>query len=115
MHRHRRCRCVTSVSISDGPSFDPSPFLIICPIDIPSFDPIHSPSIGRGSSPHPNSLNVIHVKSLDELDAREILTTSPIPTVSALTINLDKKIDLLNINFNESRNQASSLTSNYVE
>ena len=53
MHHHRRCRYVTSVSISDGPSFDPSSFLIICPIDVRSFDPIHGPSnypsLSRGS------------------------------------------------------------------
>ena len=28
MHHHHRCRYVTSVSISDVPSFDPSSFLI---------------------------------------------------------------------------------------
>ena len=49
------------------------------------------------------------------MDAREILTTSPIPTVFALIINLDKKIDLLNTNLDEIRNQASSLTPFFVE
>ena len=50
----------------------------------------------------------------DSLDAREILRTSPLPTVSAFNIILDKTIDLLNINFNECSTQAPSLTSNFV-
>ena len=106
IHHHRRCRCVTSVNISDDPSFDPSPFLIICPINVPSFDPIHGlsnyPSLSRGSSLHPNYLNVVHEISLDELDVCEILTTRPIPIISALTIDPDNTIDLLNIDSNES-------------
>ena len=95
MHHHRCCRYVTSVSISDGTSFDPSSFLIICPIDVPSFDPIHGPSnypsLSRGSILHPNDLNVVWDISLDELNAREILTTSLIPTISALTINPEQQ------------------------
>ena len=117
---HHRCyRWVTNINISDGPSFDSSPFMIHCPINVPSFDPIHYPSnypsISRGSSLCPNYLNVVHKISLDELDARGILTTSPIPTVSILTIDHDKTIELLDINLNKSPTQASSLTSNFVE
>ena len=52
---------------------------------------------------------------MDKLDTREILITSPIPTVSALTIDLDKKIVLSNINLNDIRNKASSLTPFFVE
>ena len=67
-HIHHR---VTSVSISDGPSFDPSPFLMICPIDVPSSDHIHGssnyPSLSRGSSLYPNYLNVVHGISFDML------------------------------------------------
>ena len=118
-YHHRRYRWVTNVNISDGPSFDLSPFMINFPINVPSFDPIHYPSnypsISRGSSLCPNYLNVVHKISLDELDARGILTTSPIPTVSIMTIDPDKTIELLNINFNKSPTQALSLTSNFFE
>ena len=62
-----------------------------------------------------NDLNVVHKISLDKLDARNFLTTSPIPTVSALTIDIDKKIDLLNINLDKIWKQASSLTPFFVE
>ena len=37
------CRSVTSVNTNDGPFIDPNTFMIICPIDVPSFDPSHGP------------------------------------------------------------------------
>ena len=59
-------------STFDGPSFNPSPFLMVCPIDASSSDQIHGssnyPSLSRGSSLHPNYLNVVHGIPLDLLD-----------------------------------------------
>ena len=61
LYHHCCCRYVTSVSTSDDPSFGPSPFLIGCQFDIPTFDQSHcpgfvpneDPSIGRDSSLYP--------------------------------------------------------------
>lgn len=140
-YHHRCCRCVVSVSASDGPiidqSFDPSPIMIIWPIDVPISDQILK-----------YDLNIVHEISLDELDACEILTTPPTPTISGLTVNpaiffrgasirimstnndfitwfqqqqhleyitSNKSIDISNIDFNENPTQASSLTFNFVE
>ena len=43
-YHHRRYRWVTNVNISDGPSFDSSPFMIHCPINVPIFDPKSIPN-----------------------------------------------------------------------
>ena len=74
----------TNNNPSRDPSLHPNDLNVVC-------NPSRDPSL------HPNDLNLVCEISLNELDAYEILTTYPIPTVSALNFNpVDQLINAVN-------------------